>query len=39
MKKHIKIFACYFRLNLASSLEYRSSFLTQAFGMALSNRF
>lgn len=37
MKKHLKIIACYLRLNLASSLEYRSSFLTQAFGMALSN--
>ena len=33
MKKHLKIIACYFRLNLASSLEYRSSFLTQAFGI------
>lgn len=37
MKKHLKIIACYFRLNLASALEYRASFLTQAFGMALSN--
>ncbi len=37
MKKHLKIIACYFKLNLASSMEYRSSFLTQAFGMALSN--
>lgn len=37
MKKHLKILACYFRLNLASALEYRASFLTQAFGMALSN--
>ena len=37
MKKHLKIIACYFRLNLASSLEYRASFFTQAFGMALSN--
>ncbi|SHH48418.1 ABC-2 type transport system permease protein [Sporobacter termitidis DSM 10068] len=37
MKKHLKIAACLFRLNLASALEYRSSFLTQAFGMALSN--
>jgi len=37
MKKHFKIFACYFRLNLASALEYRASFFTQAFGMALSN--
>lgn len=37
MIKHLKIFACYFRLNLASALEYRASFFTQAFGMALSN--
>lgn len=37
MKKHLKIIACYFKLNLASSLEYRASFLTQAFGMVLSN--
>jgi len=37
MKKHLKIFACYFKLNFASALEYRASFVTQAFGMALSN--
>ena len=37
MKKHLKIFACYFRLNFASALEYRASFFSQAFGMALSN--
>ena len=37
MKKHMKIFAVYFKLNLASALEYRASFFTQAFGMALSN--
>ena len=37
LKKHILIFSCYFRLNLASALEYRASFFTQAFGMALSN--
>ena len=37
MRKHLRIFACYFRLNLASALEYRASFFTQAFGMALSN--
>lgn len=37
MKKHLRIFACYFRLNLASALEYRASFFMQAFGMALSN--
>ena len=37
MKKHWKIFTCYFRINLASALEYRASFYSQAFGMALSN--
>ncbi|MDR0469654.1 MAG: ABC-2 family transporter protein [Peptococcaceae bacterium] len=37
MRKHLKIFACYFRLNLSSALEYRASFFSQAFGMALSN--
>jgi len=37
MIKHLKIFNCYFRLNLASSLEYRASFFTQVLGMALSN--
>jgi len=37
MKKHMKIFACYFRLNLASAMEYRASFFIQAFGMALNN--
>ncbi len=37
MKKHLIIFARYFRLNLASALEYRASFFTQALGMALSN--
>ncbi len=37
MKKHIKIFCCYFRLNLASALEYRASFFTQVFGTALNN--
>jgi len=37
IKKHLKIMGIYFRLNLASALEYRASFFTQAFGMALSN--
>jgi len=37
LKKHLKVMACYFRLNLASAMEYRASFFTQAFGMALSN--
>ena len=37
IKKHLKIMACYFRMNLSSALEYRTSFIVQAFGMALSN--
>jgi len=37
MKKHLRIFGIYFKLNLASALEYRASFFSQAFGMALSN--
>jgi len=37
MRKHIRILGCYFRLNLASALEYRAAFVSQAFGMALSN--
>ena len=37
MKRHWKIILMYFRVNLASAMEYRSSFLLQAFGMALSN--
>jgi ABC-2 type transport system permease protein len=37
MRKHMKIFLCYFKLNLASALEYRVGFFMQAFGMALSN--
>ena len=37
MKKHLNIMRCYFRMNLSSALEYRTSFFVQAFGMALSN--
>ena len=37
MKKHWKIIKCYFRMNLSSALEYRTSFFVQAFGMTLSN--
>ena len=37
MKRHFKIAFRYFKVNLASAMEYRASFLTQAFGMALSN--
>lgn len=37
MKRHLKIALRYFKVNLNSAMEYRASFLTQAFGMALSN--
>jgi ABC-2 type transport system permease protein len=37
MRKHLKIFGCYFRLNLSSALEYRASFFTQVLGIALNN--
>lgn len=37
MRKHLKIMACYFRLNFASALEYRSSFLIQVVGMIINN--
>jgi ABC-2 type transport system permease protein len=37
MKRHLKIILRYFQVNLASAVEYRASFLMQAFGMALSN--
>lgn len=37
MKRHIKIALRYFKVNLASAMEYRASFFTQAIGMALSN--
>ncbi len=37
MKRHLKIAMQYFKVNLASAMEYRSSFLMQAFGMAISN--
>lgn len=37
MKRHLRIMLRYFQVNLASAMEYRASFLMQAFGMALSN--
>ena len=37
MRKSLKVFAFFLQMNLASALEYRASFITQAFGMALSN--
>ena len=35
--KIFKLIGLYFKVNLASAMEYRGSFLLQAFGMALSN--
>ncbi len=37
MKKHLRIIWKYFQVNLASAMEYRSSFWMQSLGMALSN--
>jgi len=37
MKRHLRIMLKYFQVNLASAMEYRASFLMQAFGMAVSN--
>ncbi|HPT78429.1 MAG TPA: ABC-2 family transporter protein [Candidatus Atribacteria bacterium] len=44
MHKHVvramnvfRLIGLYFKVNLASALEYRASFLLQAFGMALNN--
>lgn len=37
VKKIIKVFSRYFRLNLASQFEYRTSFLVNVLGMILSN--
>lgn len=37
MRKHLKIFVCFLKMNLASALEYRASFFMQVFGMVLSN--
>lgn len=36
-KKILKIFRRYFKLNLASQMEYRISFLVQVFGMVINN--
>jgi len=33
----LRLIGLYFKVNLASAMEYRSSFLLQAFGMVLSN--
>jgi len=37
LKNILYLIGLYFKVNLASAMEYRSSFLMQAFGMALSN--
>ena len=37
VKKILKVFSRYFRLNLASQFEYRTSFLVNVLGMILSN--
>lgn len=37
LKSTLILIGLYFKVNLTSALEYRSSFLIQAFGMALSN--
>ncbi|MBM7615680.1 ABC transporter permease [Alkaliphilus hydrothermalis] len=36
-KKNLKLIGMYFKFNLAASMEYRASFLTQTFGMVLNN--
>ena len=36
-KRILKLFARYFKINLASQMEYRVSFLVQVFGMILNN--
>lgn len=37
LKNIFRLIGLYFKVNLASAMEYRGSFLLQAFGMALSN--
>lgn len=37
LKSIFRLIGLYFKVNLASAMEYRGSFLLQAFGMALSN--
>lgn len=37
LKNVLYLIGLYFKVNLASAMEYRSSFLLQAFGMAISN--
>lgn len=37
MVKHLKLVGHYFRINLSQALEYRASFWTKIFGMAINN--
>lgn len=37
VKKHLKLIGWYFKFNLSASMEYRTSFLIQVFGMFLNN--
>lgn len=37
VKKNIQLIGMYFKFNLSSSMEYRTSFLIQTFGMVLNN--
>lgn len=37
VKKHLSLIWLYFKFNLASSMEYRTSFIIQVFGMMLNN--
>jgi len=37
--KHLRLIGLYFKFNLQAAMEYRVSFITQAFGMALNNAF
>lgn len=37
--KHLRLIGLYFKYNLQAAMEYRVSFISQAFGMALNNAF
>jgi ABC-2 type transport system permease protein len=37
--KHLRLIGLYFKYNLQSAMEYRASFISQAFGMFLNNAF
>jgi ABC-2 type transport system permease protein len=37
VKNHLKLLSRYFKFNFLASMEYRASFITQVFGMALNN--